>query len=117
MKTVNINNLGLRQGPSVTDANIRIEVTDEIYEKISSWPGGKIWQYDYEQQDFFLIDSPIIADLRFIRAQECFPIINRGFLWYDSLSSSQKQELREWYQAWLDVSETQIIPEKPTWLK
>ena len=54
--------------------------------------------------------------LRERREQECFPIINRGQLWYSLLSDSQLQELKNWYQAWLDVTETEIVPEKPSWL-
>jgi len=25
-------------------------------------------------------------------------------------------ELREWYKAWLNVTETRVVPERPTWL-
>ncbi len=51
------------------------------------------------------------------REVECFPIINRGQLWYDGLTEEQKIELKKWYQAWLNVTETLEIPEKPSWLK
>ena len=54
--------------------------------------------------------------LRKKREEICFPIINRGKLWYDSLSSEQYQELKDWYKKWLDVNETNIIPETPEWL-
>lgn len=54
--------------------------------------------------------------LRIRREEECFPVINRGQLWYDTLDNIQKEELRFWYQDWLDVTETKIIPEKPLWL-
>lgn len=50
------------------------------------------------------------------RELECFPIINRGQLWYDTLSEGQLSELKNWYQAWLDGTNTQTIPEKPEWL-
>ena len=50
------------------------------------------------------------------REVECFPIINRGRLWYDTLSEEQLSELKTWYQAWLDGTNTQTIPEKPEWL-
>ena len=50
------------------------------------------------------------------REVECFPIINRGQLWYDALSEGQLSELKNWYQAWLDGTNTQTIPEKPEWL-
>ena len=55
-------------------------------------------------------------DLRHTRETQCFPIINRGALWYERLSAEQKEELNIWYQAWLDVTETGVIPEKPKWL-
>ena len=54
--------------------------------------------------------------LRKKREEICFPIINRGKLWYDSLSSEQYQELKDWYKKWLDVTETNIVPETPEWL-
>lgn len=50
------------------------------------------------------------------REVECFPIINRGQLWYDTLTKDQLSELKTWYQAWLDGTNTQTIPEKPEWL-
>lgn len=51
------------------------------------------------------------------REEECFPIINRGRIWYDRLTEEQLAELRAWYNAWLNVTETLIIPEKPSWLE
>ena len=33
------------------------------------------------------------------------------------LSKSQLNELNEWYQSWLDVTKTQIVPQKPNWIK
>ncbi len=54
--------------------------------------------------------------LREKREQECFPVINRGQFWYDSLTSEQRISLRSWYQAWLDVTLTKVVPTKPTWL-
>lgn len=55
--------------------------------------------------------------LRARRETECFTIINRGELWYDTLTNDQIAELNEWYRAWLNVTETKVIPTKPTWLK
>ena len=63
-----------------------------------------------------LANSQQLDDLRLQREIECFPVINRGQLWYESLSESQIAELQLWYQAWLDVTETLVIPEKPMWL-
>ena len=55
--------------------------------------------------------------LRVRRLKECFPIINRGDMWYSTLSEEQKIELGVWYQEWLDVTETKIVPNMPSWLK
>ena len=35
---------------------------------------------------------------------------------YDTLSEEQLSELKTWYQAWLNGTNTQTIPEKPEWL-
>ena len=58
----------------------------------------------------------ILGQLREQRATECFPIINRGILWYDFLTEDQITELKIWYQAWLDVTDTLIVPEMPEWI-
>lgn len=58
-----------------------------------------------------------IAKLRRRREIECFPIINRGQLWYETLTEKQKTELKEWYMAWLNITETLVVPQKPEWLK
>ena len=57
-----------------------------------------------------------VTNLRSQREKICFPVINRGELWYGKLSANQKEELSTWYQAWLDVTETKIAPETPAWL-
>ena len=54
--------------------------------------------------------------LRSQREKACFPYINRGKLWYSKLSAEQKEELDAWYQAWLNVTDTKIIPAVPEWL-
>lgn len=50
------------------------------------------------------------------RKDECFPIINRGVLWYNCLTIEQKSELNGWYHNWLNATETGVIPAKPSWL-
>lgn len=55
--------------------------------------------------------------LRARREKECFPIINRGQPWYDTLTVAQRNELWEWYKEWLDVTSTGIIPTTPSWVK
>lgn len=54
--------------------------------------------------------------LRQQREAECFPVINRGWMWYSGLNLVQWLELKKWYLAWLNVTETLLIPERPTWL-
>lgn len=54
--------------------------------------------------------------LRELREKVCFPVINRGKLWYDCLTPIQLGELKSWYHAWLDAPETLIMPETPGWL-
>lgn len=61
-------------------------------------------------------DIEINEKLRLKRQQECFPIINRGQLWYNKLSLEQVEELDQWYNDWLNVTETKIEPTKPQWL-
>ena len=55
--------------------------------------------------------------LRQQREVECFPVINRGWIWYSGLNLVQWLELKKWYLAWLNVTETLRIPERPTWLE
>lgn len=54
--------------------------------------------------------------LRIRRVSECFTIINRGDAWYALLTEEQRAELQTWYQAWLDVTETLVVPAKPEWI-
>jgi hypothetical protein len=55
-------------------------------------------------------------EIRQARERDCFPIVNRGFLWYNRLTTEQLNELDDWYQAWLDAPETRVIPPKPLWV-
>ena len=74
-----------------------------------------------------LTEEQILNNLRNRREVECFTYINRGVLWYNTLTTEQQQQLNTWYQAWLNVPqiylETKpanietIIPQKPSWLK
>ncbi len=63
------------------------------------------------------IEKTEVDILRLKRKIECFSVINRGKLWYDSLTEIQLQELSTWYQAWLNVTITLIAPGKPSWLE
>lgn len=50
------------------------------------------------------------------REEVCYPIINRGLLWYNRLTLAEKAELNDWYEAWLDATETLVIPQTPEWI-
>lgn len=59
-----------------------------------------------------------IVELRNKREEECFSIINRGEAWYSIYVNTEerKKEFEKWYQDWLNVTETKIIPDKPDWI-
>ena len=58
----------------------------------------------------------LLKDLRMVRERVCFTVINRGELWYETLTDEQRAELREWYRAWLDVTVSLKIPKCPKWI-
>ena len=72
--------------------------------------------YDEEYKNEVILEDKK-KEIRNQREIECFSIINRGYLWYFTLTSSQINELLKWYQEWLDAPNTLIIPEKLEWLK
>ena len=97
----------------------RLEVTDERWQELLNEQslGKEIRLVDGELLATEPVDKrPILDVLRKQREIECFDIVNRGIVWYDTLTAEQKQELAEWYRAWLDVTETRVIPTKPSWL-
>lgn len=91
--------------------------------EVESIPGD--WQYcKYINGEYVLdneyktskIEETELLNIRTKREIECFPFINRGALWYELLTTEQKEELKVWYQAWLDAPTTNLIPDKPSWL-
>ena len=70
-----------------------------------------------EEQDTSLAEESEKETLRQRRQTECFAFVNRGQLWYATLSIKQLAELTAWYTAWLKVTETKTIPERPEWLE
>lgn len=115
MQKVKINESGYLTSPYIRDANIEIEISDELYKKVSQLPMNSAWKY--VDGDFVLEILYDDVALKSRRELECFRIIdNRSPMWYNHLTAEQKQELEAWYQAWLDVTETKIIPVKPEWL-
>ena len=115
--TVYINKLNLLQSPYIQDANIAIEISEEEFIKTRSIEFSKAWQWNSTLNMFEKITTPVLKALREAREIECFSLMNRSPLWFMSLSLEQQKELTDWYKAWLDVTETQEIPEKPNWLK
>lgn len=90
----------------------RIKVIDVAYKPTKSetyeYEGIKVYKQFTEEQ--------FKNNLRAKRETECFSIINRGQLWYETLSEQQRLELKQWYIAWLDVTDTLQVPVKPSWL-
>lgn len=117
-ETILINKDGYIRSPYIKDANIEIELDKETFEKICVCKIGYTWKYDFETKKFNEVIEECQPNVyKQLRKIQCFEIIdNRSQLWYNHLTEQQKQELDAWYQAWLDVTETKIIPEKPEWL-
>ena len=92
----------------------------------------EIWVYiPYTEEEA----AKIAADaLRGRREAECFPVVNRGQLWYDKLSQEQRAEvnrgqlwydklsqeqraeLSAWYEAWLNAPQSGTAPEALPWI-
>lgn len=99
-----------------------IDVSTEF---IQSLEESKLGCYKYENGEAVLDQSKydekqneaLLTGIRQQRRSECFPIINRGKLWYDTLTAEQTEELYNWYHDWLNAPETKCIPAKPEWIK
>ena len=76
--------------------------------------GNSLVKSDEKQHE--IEDNRVLNGLRSQRNKVCFPYVNRGYLWYSKLTDEQKEELDDWYQAWLDVTKTKVVPEMPEWL-
>jgi hypothetical protein len=71
----------------------------------------------FDNEHFALQEQERVKeDYRQRRETECFSVINRGQLWYEGITLPQLLELRSWYKAWLNVTETLVVPKKPAWL-
>lgn len=105
-----------------TTNELLFDVPDEILPEdfdenafFYKYEGGRfIFDPEYKSD---LEHDQCVAEIRYHRDTVCFPVINRGGLWYDMLTDEQKEELKAWYTAWLDAPETLVEPEMPTWLK
>lgn len=85
--------------------------------KVVDKPGVEYCAEHYEDEEVLVYKPYSQADiLRRKRAEICFPIINRGKLWYSSLTFMQETELLAWYKEWLDSPETLVEPKTPVWV-
>lgn len=93
--------------------------TDSITDEEFALWGASIDNYKVEDGVFVKLktEEELKAELlRKRRESECFPVINRGTLWYEKLTAEQKMELSTWYEAWLDAPATGTAPTAPIWL-
>lgn len=100
-----------------------IEVSDPVDE---DWFAEHFEEFKYNPETGELIrnvsreaalaNHRTAEELRIRREKECFSVINRGEMWYSLLTDEQKAELKEWYKAWLDVTETLEPPDTPDWI-
>ena len=98
-----------------------IELSQEEYDSLMENLGdGGILKEDTNGKPYVEVNETVvnnrIENLRIRRENECFSVINRGVLWYNTLTETQRLELDVWYKAWLNVTDTFIVPEKPSWL-
>ena len=119
MKYIKRNLYGNVEAASEIKFDDTYELADEEYDvgfdgKIYSASEMQSAEYIAHKTEF---DNNIrLSAIRAQREIECFPIINRGVLWYDKLTEEQKAELAAWYQQWLDAPQTNIIPKPLQWL-
>lgn len=120
------------QGEELDVQYIDLEKYDVIRTNMSSMEEFvEYYPHDITDGAHFYRDGQVVCDeelqhevqleqtrtkLRRQRKQECFPIVNRGMCWYNDLSDQQKEELQNWYHAWLDVTETLEVPQPPSWI-
>ena len=98
------------------DAEVDLNELDNFYDNFTSYyfDNGCLIRDSVKQSEKEQEEK--LNQLRLRRSVECFPVVNRGKLWYDNLTNEQLSELDSWYTSWLDVTKTEMIPVKPTWL-
>ena len=141
-KTLQLTNPDLGLGRLVADTmHIRIDEVQAVppighYEVIAEYEnGGKDvkfiedvagveYQPSQEYDEDILVYIPYtdtelaenkLTELRERRRTECFSVCDRA-CWYDALTQEQKAEVQAWRRAWLDVTDTLIIPDMPDWI-
>lgn len=101
------------------DDGIEVEMPEDIDDLIQNYRAytvcDNVLKKDLEKIAE-LDREAMIDELRRRRETECFPIVDRGNLWYSCLTETQMNELENWYHAWLDVTNTLVVPETPNWI-
>ena len=98
----------------------------EINENLITIPLSK---NDFTNREFDIekyhtrVKQKHIADLRKLRVAECFSVIDRSKIWWDTLSEQQVIEIKDWYNEWLNIPNEQLsslerlpLPIKPNFL-
>ena len=99
-----------------------LAIAEENYKIVNGYNGALFFEEytkteEYKQKAQAWQKNNQLKKLRAQRYDECFSVINRGYLWYMQLSEKQVGELNNWYKAWLDVTASMEIPQKPEWLQ
>lgn len=71
----------------------------------------RYYAYTEEEKEEYIKNK-----LRERREKECFNIVNRGAVFYSLITDEQYTALFDWYVSWLNVTETKIIPIRPSFL-
>lgn len=113
----------------IENEDMFVEVEDEDYLKSLETADGYAWAIENDKLinkvfDLSKVKQINLETIRKRREAECFSIINRGQLWYKTLTDEQLSELNDWYNSWLNITEENnkdkngdyIIPQKPVWL-
>lgn len=93
-----------------------IEIEDYEFEfpiEAYKYENGQI-TLDEEKKEQYCGRAEIL-ELREQRQTECFDICDRA-CWYDTLTQEQKDEVKQWRNEWLEVTETRVIPTKPSFI-
>lgn len=98
----------------------RTEITDEYWQQLLLDQSNGKRIVTSNNRPISVENNPTLEELMMMfrgrREKECFRVVNRGMVWYETLSDIQKKELKDWYIKWLNVTDTKIIPDKPKWL-
>lgn len=98
------------------DENSRIEYSEEEFNELIDCDSI---HYVDQNKETLLPEQMLLSDdiIRTIREKECFSLIDsKSKFWWENLSEEKLNELKTWYQAWLDITKTYKVPNKLEWL-